>query len=121
MSWGAYGDWAGYFNHPNALAISQSGKVYVADTYNHRFQKFSPLPLLPAGPTNLTASSIGSNKVMLSWQYNSLNQLGFKIKRKQGVRGLYSEIATVGANATSYVDTNAANNTSYYYAVWAYR
>jgi hypothetical protein len=32
-----------YFNNPFGIAIDSSGNVYVADTYNHRIQKFSPL------------------------------------------------------------------------------
>ena len=30
-----------YFNHPSGIAVDSSGNVYLADTDNHRIQKFS--------------------------------------------------------------------------------
>lgn len=45
--WGTYGvpegneDAEGLFNQPWGIAVDQSGIVYVADTWNHRIQKFS--------------------------------------------------------------------------------
>jgi hypothetical protein len=36
------------------------------------------------------------------------------------VRGTYEVIGTVGANVTTYTDTNVYENTPYYYAVWAF-
>jgi sugar lactone lactonase YvrE len=38
--WGSLGMAAGQFRTPVGLAIDQAGKVYVADTLNHRVQKF---------------------------------------------------------------------------------
>lgn len=39
--WGSRGVGDGEFAYPNSLAVDLSGNVYVADTYNHRIQKFS--------------------------------------------------------------------------------
>lgn len=39
--WGSHGGREGQFLYPNGLAVDLSGNVYVADTYNHRIQKFS--------------------------------------------------------------------------------
>lgn len=41
-SWGGTGDGPGEFNAPRGLAIDASGNLYVADTGNHRVQKFAP-------------------------------------------------------------------------------
>ncbi len=47
-SWGEYGssdpgaDAAGTFNEPWGIAIGPEGDVFIADTWNHRIQKFSP-------------------------------------------------------------------------------
>ncbi len=46
--WGEYGTAdagdapAGFFNEPWGIGISSGGDVFVADTWNHRIQKFSP-------------------------------------------------------------------------------
>ena len=39
--WGAFGLGNGQFNQPFGVAVDASGNVYVADTRNHRIQKFS--------------------------------------------------------------------------------
>lgn len=40
-SWGGTGAGNGQFNRPTGIAVDHSGNVYVADTMNHRIQKFS--------------------------------------------------------------------------------
>ncbi len=44
--WGSYGTRDGQFRAPWGVATDAAGNVYVADTYNHRIQKFAP----PATP-----------------------------------------------------------------------
>jgi sugar lactone lactonase YvrE len=40
-TWGSYGTGDGQFNFPKGIAIDSSGNVYVADSDNHRIQKFT--------------------------------------------------------------------------------
>jgi tripartite motif-containing protein 71 len=40
--WGSFGVDAGEFDLPRAVAVDGEGNIYVADTGNHRVQKFSP-------------------------------------------------------------------------------
>jgi len=39
--WGSVGNEKGQFSKPNGIAVSKDGLVYVADTENHRVQKFT--------------------------------------------------------------------------------
>ncbi len=47
------------------------------------------------------------------------NETGYKIERKTGAGGTYSQIATVGADVVTYSNTGLASNTTYYYRVRA--
>ena len=77
---------------------------------------------IPIAPSGLRITSILSNKVFLAWTDNSNNESGFKIQRKQGATGTYTQIATPGANVTTYTDNDTAllDGTQYYYKVSAY-
>jgi hypothetical protein len=74
----------------------------------------------PAAPSGLSATKISSSQIHLNWADNSNNETGFRIERKLGAGGAYAEIATVGANVTSYANTALAGGTVYYYRVRAY-
>jgi fibronectin type 3 domain-containing protein len=73
-----------------------------------------------AKPTSATATAVSSSQINLTWIDNSASETGYKIERKTGLAGTYSQIALVGANVQSYPDTNGlAPNTKYYYRVRA--
>ena len=75
---------------------------------------------LPSPPTGLAASTISASQIDLSWTDNASNETGFKIERKTGSGGTYSEIATPSADATTYSDTTGlSEGTQYYYRVRA--
>src|SRR5262249_41220415 len=78
---------------------------------------------IPLAPSGLTITSTTSSKVVLAWTDNSGNESGFRIQRKKGATGTYSEIATPGANVTTYTDDDTAllDGTQYYYKVCAYK
>jgi 3-mercaptopyruvate sulfurtransferase SseA len=69
-------------------------------------------------PSDLSATTASSSHIDLSWTDNSSNETRFKIERKTG--GTYEEIATVGADVTSYSSTGLTASTTYYYRVRAY-
>jgi len=74
---------------------------------------------LPA-PSGLTATAVSSTQINLSWTDNSTNETGFVIQSKTGVAGIWIQIATLGANITTYQHTGRTPNTGYYYRVRAY-
>lgn len=74
----------------------------------------------PSAPSSLSASAASSSQINLSWSDNSSNESGFRIERKTGSGGTYSEIITVGSNVTSYNNTGLSASTNYYYRVRAY-
>ncbi len=75
----------------------------------------------PAAPTNLVASAISSSQINLTWSDNDTTEDGFKIERCTGAGcSNFAQIATVGANITSYANTSLTASTSYTYRVRAY-
>lgn len=79
----------------------------------------------PVAPSSLAATAISSSRIALTWQDNSTNEDGFKIERKTGSGGTYSQIGTVGPIAGSgsggyYEDATVAASTTYCYRVKAY-
>ena len=82
-----------------------------------------PPPTVPNAPTALVATSNGSNGINLTWTDNATNEDGFNIERAPdngGVAGEYAQIASVGANATSYANTGLDANVRYWYRVVAF-
>ena len=75
----------------------------------------------PAAPTNLTATAISSSQINLTWVDSDTSEQGFKIERCTGAGcSDFTQIATVGANITSYSNTGLTASTSYSYRVRAY-
>ena len=89
------------------------------DSANSAQASATTLPLPPAAPTGLSASTVSASQIDLSWSDNSANETGFTIARSTVSGGPYSDVATVGANATSYSNTGLSANTTYYYVVRA--
>src|SRR6267143_1665177 len=79
----------------------------------------SPNKNPPAAPTAFSASPISSSQIKLSWTDNSSIETGFKIERKKGATGTYTQIALVGSGVGSFNDTGLTTNTQYYYRVRA--
>lgn len=94
-----------------------TGRVTLSSGINLTIEKNF---ISPEAPTGLSAVAISSSQIDLSWTDNSEKEAGFKIERKTGIGGTYSEIATIGANETTYSDTGLTAGTTYYYQVRAY-
>lgn len=104
----------GYTFSPSSIPVTINNSDAIADNFTG-----TAIPP-PAAPSGLTATTISPSQINLSWVDNANNETGFKIERKTGAGGTYSQIATAGTNVTAYPDTDLTGNTTYYYRVRAY-
>ena len=78
-------------------------------------------PSLPAAPTNLTAAAASRSQINLAWTDNAANESGFYIERCKGSSCTnFVQVASVGANATSYSNAGLSANTTYRFRIRAY-
>lgn len=70
-------------------------------------------------PSQLVATTNSATQILLTWKDNETAETGYYVERKAGI-GAYVQIATLGANSTSYSNTGLTPNTSYTYRVCAY-
>lgn len=75
---------------------------------------------LLAAPSGLSALFASMTQFNLNWKDNSSHEQGFKIERKTGTSGAYSQIGTTGAGVTTYEDKTLTSGATYYYRVRAY-
>lgn len=85
----------------------------------HVSQNSSCLGQQPLAPTGLTASSVSSSQLSLSWQHSGTGITGFKIQRKTGSSGNWSQVGQAGASVRTYADGGLSPDTTYYYRVAA--
>ena len=70
---------------------------------------------------NLVATAISRSQINLSWTDNATNEDGFRIERCKGATCTnFAQVATVGANVTTFANTGLAQNTAYRYRVRAF-
>lgn len=74
----------------------------------------------PVAPTQLVASPIDSKYIRLTWNVPSINESGFKLERKVGVGGTYTQVAEIHAARTLYLDHGLEEATNYVYRIRAW-
>lgn len=70
-------------------------------------------------PSNLTATLANDTEIDLSWTDNTSSETGFTIERRKYTTGIFSVIATVEADVTTYNDMNLDYYSNYYYRIRA--
>ena len=78
------------------------------------------LTSIPAAPSGLLATATSDTQINLSWTDNSNNELGFRIETAPAASGPWTEIGTVGVNATTFSQMGLNPSGSYYFRVRAY-
>jgi predicted phage tail protein len=76
------------------------------------------LDVPPAAPERLTATTFSSSRIDLSWQDLSTNETGFELQRSAD-GAVFSKIAEIAANSTSYQDAGLLPATKYWYRIRA--
>jgi len=79
---------------------------------------FTTAPTVPSAPTDLQAIAPAGNRVELSWTDTASNEAGFKIQRS-AAGGLFLNIATLPADAASFIDLAVVPGALYAYRVRA--
>ena len=87
--------------------------------YQKTLRKIAIILTLGLGVVGMHRAAIAA-QLTLSWSDNSSNENGFNIERRVGTTGTYAQIARVGSNVKSYIDTNLLNSTTYCYRVRSY-
>ena len=99
------------------IAAFNAAGSSLSDTVNAT--TFPPAGTPPAAPTLPSAAGKSKTTVLVKWVDNSNNEQGFKIERSPDAIN-FTQVATVGANVTSYTDSGLVSNTVYYYRIRAY-
>jgi fibronectin type 3 domain-containing protein len=73
----------------------------------------------PGAPSGLNATAASSTQINLAWTDNATTEDGFKIERSTD-NVSFTQVATAGANVTTYANSGLAGGTTYYYRVRAY-
>jgi fibronectin type 3 domain-containing protein len=74
---------------------------------------------IPEAPSSLTATALSDSEVQLTWQDNADNELGVEVERSADAGNTWTLVATLGIDATSYVDSGLAPITTYLHRVRA--
>lgn len=74
----------------------------------------------PVAPSNLAGDTSTGGQVSLSWTDNAGNEYGFEVERSVDGGASWTQIATPGADSSSYADSGVASETTYVYRVRAY-
>ena len=116
----------------NVTTFSDGG-LTPATLYSYRVRTYNPagessafaeasastLPLPPAAPTGLTATTISSSGIDLTWADQAANESGYQLERSDA-GGPFAEIALLPADVIAFSDIRLTPATTYTYRVRAY-
>ena len=85
----------------------------------HVVSSSSCLTVGPAAPSNLSAITVSTSQINLSWQDNTADETGFVVERKTGATGTWAQAGTTAPNVTTFNNTGLAGATTYFYRVQA--
>ena len=77
-------------------------------------QNLPPIAPTLDNVTQIPATSDSGYRVSLAWTDNSTDETGFKVLRKDSLKGSYSTVTTTSADVISYIDTVTAAGLYWY-------
>lgn len=95
--------------------------VRIADSADPQATVTTLVTVVPATPTNLAADGTfgTTNEIRLTWNDNSSSEDGYRIERKLNGE-TFSQIATVPADSTDFIDDNCLPTKLYIYRISAF-
>lgn len=66
---------------------------------------------------NLQAQALGASQILLTWESNEVNILGFRIQRTNPSTGNFEQVAVVAPTAREYTDKSLLASTTYSYRI----
>jgi len=126
-------DWSLYATVGENVQRFRDTNVQPGVQYNYRVRAYSVGDVYSAysntssigigilnAPTNLKYEVVSDTKITLTWKDNSNDETGFIVERKIGADGIWTKIATLSANTTSYTLSGLNPYTQYFFRVIAY-
>jgi len=95
-------------------------RAYNSSGYSAYTNEASAVTQPLGAPSNLVISSVSYTQAVLSWTDNSDEETGFKVERRTGIDGTYTQVGTTGANVTTLTNSGLTQGTEYYYRVRSY-
>jgi len=92
-------------------------RIKIKDIYSREIAIQTQNAAIPNKPTWNSPPNITKNRIDLSWNDNSTNELGFEIERSVLNENYYEKIASLGNNIRAYTDDGLNPATSYYYRI----
>jgi subtilisin family serine protease len=108
---------AGMTYHYRVTAYNGTGESAASNTASATTPS---LITAPVAPTSLAAVAVSSSRINLNWADASSDEAGFNIYRSTNGGLTFALLATVGSNATAFVDTTVLASTAYQYRVRAH-
>lgn len=105
------------------LGINIAGKGCLWQNEKEQTSGSSRVITVPYVPLGLSAVAMAVNRISLIWSVRWDNQhplSGFKVERKSGLGGNYTQIISLGPNIFWYDDNDVLSGTTYYYRLKAY-
>ncbi len=112
-------------SNPHNVSIKESRRRVGTTSFEHTFPPHSITAIklsgiiTPIAPANLQGSVKSQSQIEVHWRDDSDNESGFVLERSAGQDSSFTELVTLPANVTTYLDKNLMGSTTYFYRVRA--